>query len=256
MVTRLASGSDFSGYQYIPPNGSAPPPLNYVPDPGSTEGFEFPPGGTVILTAPPKLKPSDRVGAALPSGPSVTPLAQTPSTAPVSALMGGRSNGVAVPNPVTVPASLATSGASLSSALPRAPIYLGPLAMINPGEVVFAASSATVAKAADGLAYASSKAADALSLIATPDGLSDVASYNFVHFNPSILLNDAIAAFSQESATLSFVPTPTHSTTRAWTITAAVVGFDLLLMGYCYHKSRQQKAVAAMALASGGSHSE
>lgn len=255
MVTRLTSGSDFSGYQYISANGSAPPLIN-VADPGNTENFEFPPGSTVSSTAPRKFKPSDRVGSTAPSGPSVTPLAQTPTAMPASAFLSGRSSGTSVPSPVTVPPPAATSGTSLPSALPHAPIYLAPLAMIHTSEVVVAAASVTAVKAVDGLAYASNKAADALSLMASPEGLADVASYNFVHFNPSVLLNDAIAAFSQESASLSFVPVPTHSTARAWTITAAVVGFDLLLMGYCYHKSRRQKAIAAVALAATGSTSD
>lgn len=254
-VTRLASGSAFSGYQYIPPNGSTPPALNSAPDPGNPENFEFPPGGTVIVSTPQKLKPSDRVDSvAAQSSPTLTPLAQTPGAAPASVLMNGRA-GIAVPAPVTVPPSLAASGTSLPSALPHVPIYLAPLAVINSSEVVLATGSATVAKAADELAYASNKAADALSLLASPQGLGDVASYNFVHFNPSVLLNDAIAAFSQESASLSFVPAPTRSTARAWTITIAVVGFDLLLMGYCYHKSRREKAIAAKVLAASGGKS-
>lgn len=121
--------------------------------------------------------------------------------------------------------------------------------MVDPGSTVLTMASVPTEQAAQGLAIASNKAADALSLIASPEGLADVASYNFVHFNPALLLNDAIAAFSEESAMLSFVPAPTHSTARAWTITAGVIGFDLMLMGYCYHRSRRQKAMALAALA-------
>lgn len=256
-VTRLGSGSDFSGYQYINPNGS-PPATTTIVDPTNPAGFEFPPGGGAggVLTGMPHIRPSDRMGstpAASQSGPGLTPLAQTPAAAEATAWMGTRTAGVSAPSLNVAGSSLTTSNTSLPTALPHTPIYLAPLAMINTGEAaVMAVTPAAAEKAVDGLAYASNKAADALSLLASPDGIGDVVSYNFVHFNPSVLLNDAVAAFSQESATLSFVPTPTHSTARAWTITAAVVGFDLILMGYCYQKSRRQKAMAAAALAAHG----
>lgn len=250
-VTHLASGSDFSGYQYINPNGP-PPTSTTVVDPNNPEGFEFPPGGgTGVLIGTPHIRPSDRMGSTpvvSQSAPALTPMAQTPAAASAATWLGERA-GVSAPSLNVAGSSLTTSNTSFPSALPHAPIYLAPLAMINSGQAVaMAVTPVATEKAAGGLAYASNKAADALSFLASPEGLGDVASYNFVHFNPSVLLSDAIAAFSQESATLSFVPVPTHSTARAWTITAAVVGFDLMLMGYCYHKSRRQKALTAAAL--------
>jgi hypothetical protein len=246
-VQRLGSGSHFSGYNYIPPDGSAPPPVVVVVDVNGVILTQVSSGGSAVATFPPKkIKPSDR---GLPqsddSGPALTPLAQTPPARAASTLISVRREGLPVPAPIIVAAPIGSAASPVVAAMSHSGIYLGTVAMAEPAEVVLTASPAVAGVAVNGLASASNKAADALALIASPEDLAVAATYNFVHFNPSVLLNDAIAAFSQESASLSFVPLPTHSTARAWSITVAVVGLDLLLLGYCYQKSRRQRLVAA-----------
>jgi hypothetical protein len=245
-VQRLGSGTQFSGYNYIPPDGSAPPPVVVVVEMNGGELTEVGSGGLhLVTTTPKKIKPSD-VGLPIPAdtGPALTPLAQTPA-APTPIKMSGNVAGLQVP--AVVPAAVQSAGSQAPgrTATPHTTLYLGPVAMADPAEVVLAANPAATVGIADGLAYASNKAADALALIASPDGLAAGATYNFVHFNPAILLNDAIAAFSRDSATLSLAPVPIHSTVHAWSITAAVIGVDLFLIGYCHQKSRRRKSVAA-----------
>jgi hypothetical protein len=244
-VQRLGSGSQFSGYDYIPPDGSAPPPVVVVVEMNGGQLTEVGSGGVhLVTTAPKKIKPSD-VGLPVPAdaGPALTPLAQTPAArTPIK--MSGDVAGLQVPAVLPIAAASAGSQASGRTATPHTTLYLGPVAMADPAEVVLAANPAAVG-IADGLAYASNKAADALALIASPNDLAAGATYNFVHFNPAILLNDAIAAFSRDSATLSLATAPVHSTAHAWSITAAVIGVDLFLIGYCYQKSRRRKSIAA-----------
>ena len=249
-VERLGSGSQFSGYVYIPPDGSAPPPVVVVVEMNGGELTEISSTGLhLVSTAPKKIKPSDVI---LPtpadSGPALTPLAQTPAgPAPInmSSKTSGNVAGLPVPTVLPIAAATVASPTPASVATQHTTMYLGTVAMADPAEVVLAASPGAAVGIADGLAYASNKAADALALIASPNDLAAGATYNFVHFNPAILLNDAIAAFSRDSATLSLAPVPVHSTAQAWSITAAVIGVDLFLIGYCHQKRRQRKAIAA-----------
>lgn len=244
-VERLGAGSHFSGYDYIPPDGSAPPPVVVlVDDNGVAVLSQVAPSAPPVVLSHRKIKPADR---GLPPGPAegplVTPLAQTPS----------RQAPPTMPQPdvsvrpahlqVTV-APQTTEAGSVRVLSSHAIVYLGGVAMAPPADVTVV--GATVAAVdAEGLAYASNKATDALALMASADGLVGTPAYNFVHFNPTALLNDAMAAFSRESASLSFIPLPVHSPTRAWSITAAVIGLDLLLLGYCHRKNQRQKAVIA-----------
>jgi hypothetical protein len=250
-VERLGSGLEFSGYQYINPDGSAPPPLVHVVEVGGNGLLEVVSGGGTVVSPvssdPKKIKPSNIELPGVASGPAVTPLAQTPvrsnsNTISNSNTMSSSAGRIAVPTPAPVGVAPAVS---ISPAPAREPIYLGAVGVEQPVGVAFVGATAVAGKVADGLAYASNKAGDALSLLSSGDSMDSAATYNFVHFNPSFLLNDAMAAFSQESASLSFVPMPTHSTVRAWSITAAVIGLDLLLIGYCYQRGRRQKTVAS-----------
>lgn len=245
-VQRLGSGSQFSGYNYIPPDGSAPPPVVVVVEMNGGQLTEISSGGLhLVTTAPKKIKPSD-VGlpTSADAGPALTPLAQTPA-GPAPMKTSGNVAGLQVPAVLPIAAGSAGSQAPGRAATPHKTMYLGPVAMADPAEVVLAANPGAAVGIADGLAYASNKAADALALIASPDDLAAGVTYNFVHFNPAILLNDAIAAFSRDSATLSLAPVPVHSTAHAWSITAAVIGVDLFLIGYCHQKSRRRKSIAA-----------
>ena len=248
-VQRLGSGSHFSGYNYIPPDGSAPPPVVVVVELSNGQLTEVSSSGGALIattTKPKKFKPSDIVLAGTPdAGPALTPLAQTPAgPAPIKSMSGGAER-LEVPPVLPPPATSVAPDAPIKIAPPHTAMYLGGVAMADPAEVVLAAAPTSVVGIADGLSYATNKAADALALVASPDGSSAAATYNFVHFNPANLLNDAIGAFSLDSATLSLVPAPIHSTAHAWSVTIAVIGVDLFLIGYCYQRSRRQKAAAA-----------
>jgi hypothetical protein len=258
-VERL-TGGQFHGYDYIPPDGSAPPALpssNLTAVPIQITKPDPKKGGN----KPAKIKPSDQPGGvpASNAGPALTPLAQTPAAAgPTGAPMGAARASAGVPNPGAVisPIGPAASVARASMPLPAPSAYLGTVAVVMPAQAILAAHSvapAGVAAISGGLAYASERAADALSLVAPGDGLTGTAAYNFVHFNPAVLLNDAIAAFTRESTSLSAVQMPARSAARAWGVTGAVVAADLLLVGYWYQKRRQRKvARASVATVQGG----
>lgn len=247
---RLTDGSQFHGYDYIPADGSAPPPLpppdlTHLPTVLSTPDQDNRGGASL----PPKsVKPSIEPGGVSSdnAGPAPTPLAQTPAAAGVTGNpMGGARQSIAVPNPGAVisPAAPGMGAARVSLPSPAPSTYVGTVAMAMPAEVVLAARTVTPTGISEGLAYATNRAADALALVASPDGVAGTAAYNFVHFNPAVLLNDAIAAFTRESASLSVVQLPNHSASRAWLVTGAVVAADLLLVGYWYQNRRRQKAV-------------
>lgn len=253
-VERLADGSQFHGYDYIPPDGSAPPPLPppdlshlptvlSKPDQNKKGDGSLPPK-SVKPSIEPGGQPSDSGGLA------PTPLAQTPAAAgSTGSPMGEVRESISVPDPgpVISPASSAANAARVSLPVPAPSTYVGTVAMAMPAGVILAAHTVTPAGISEGLAYATNRAADALSLVATPDGIAGTAAYNFVHFNPALLLNDAIAAFTRDSASLSAVQMPVHSATRAWLVTGAVVAADLLLVGCWYRNRRQQKSVRSTA---------
>jgi hypothetical protein len=114
----------------------------------------------------------------------------------------------------------------------------GTIAMAAPANAVFAGGA--TAQFAVSVADASNKAADTLALIASADSVRGVVAYNFIHFNPAAMLNDAIASFTNESASLPPAAVSAVSTGRAWAITAAVVGVDLLFVGYWYQKTKRE----------------
>ena len=250
-VERLGTGSSFSGYQYINSDGSPPPPVIHVVEVNANGTLEIISGGphgvSPVSSTQKKIKPSDVVAGSGSSGPGVTPLAQTPAHSASKPLSGSVGRfGIPTP-PVGV-----TPAVSMPPTPSHPEIHLGAVAVPQSSQVAYIAMPAAAGKVADGLAYASNKAADALAMLAQSDPLGSATSYNFVHFNPSLLLNDALAAFSQESASLCFVAMPTHSTARAWSVTAAVIGLDLLLIGYCYQRNRRQKTVVAALQSSAG----
>jgi hypothetical protein len=248
-MERLDSGAAFAGFQFINPDGSAPPPIAHIVEVQGQNWVEVEAGATHVVPPvsiePRKFKASDETlpPAASAMGPAVTPLAQTPAPATVKQ-MSGSVGRIEIFDAPTVHAG--APGISIAAAPAPPTVYLGPIALPHPAQTAFIAAPAVAMHVADGLAYASNKAGDVLALLASSDALNAVATYNFVHFDPAALLNDAMAAFSRESASLSFVALPTHSTARAWSITAAVIGLDLVLMGYCFQRSRRQKAAAAL----------
>ena len=109
-----------------------------------------------------------------------------------------------------------------------------------PIEAFVAVNPQAAAQAATEIAVASNQAKDVLAIVANSQSIGGEVAYNFVHFNPADLLNDAIASFTAESASIS-PPTAESSTARAWTVTAAVIGMDVLFMGYWYQKSRRDE---------------
>jgi hypothetical protein len=257
-VERLTSGSEFHGYDYIPPDGSAPAPLPTLHVGRLPVLTLSKPHGNAVSHVPPKIKKSVEGGGGSSDIPSPTPLAQTPASAGAAAVspMAATRASIGVPNPGPVispaPTSVsATVHGGISSPLPSVPGYMGTVAAVMPAEAVLAAHSAVPMPAgiSQGIAYASNRAADALSLVASAEGVGGTVAYNFVHFNPALLLNDAIAAFTRESASLSAVQTPVQSSARAWLVTGAVVAADLLLVGYWYQNRRQQKKTATLARA-------
>lgn len=252
-VERLTNGSAFHGYDYIPPDGSAPPALptlHVVQLPVLTWSK---PQGSAVNGVPPKIKKSVE-GEGDSSGPSLTPLAQTPASVRAAAsptIAARESVGVPNPGPVISPAPTSVAAnlhGGTSSPFLSVSGYGGTVAAVMPVEAVLAAHSAVPMPAgiSQGIAYASNRAADALSLVASADGMAGTVAYNFVHFNPALLLNDAIATFARESASLSAVQPPAHSNARAWLVTGAVVAADLLLVGYWYQNRRQQQKTATL----------
>jgi len=243
-VQRLGQGDHFSGYDYqqviaaeqaadaAAEAGGAPdaPPQMVPPTP--------PPPGQ----KPPKLRPSIEGNGTPPPAPAAplpTPLALTPV-----ALHGGVPSsarpGLAVPSPVVVGPEDASSGTAIRIAVPQSHVTQT-VAAISP-VAVFANIEISPAQMAGGLAYASEKASDALSFVASPAAEVGAVAYNFVHFNPATLLNDTIASFTAESATLSAAQPAQPAPARAWTITSAVIGLDLVFVGYWYQKTRRESA--------------
>jgi len=72
-------------------------------------------------------------------------------------------------------------------------------------------------------------------------------SFEFAHFaSPLMLVADSVGSFIQASTLAPFkANTPAAAARRAWAVTAAVLGVDVILLGYYYQKRR--KAVAALA---------
>jgi hypothetical protein len=104
-------------------------------------------------------------------------------------------------------------------------------------------------------AHVTSESIDALATIGSTPILAGEVMYNFVHFNPSALLDDAIAGFANESAAISvanpFSSAP-NSSHRAWTVTAAVIGLDLIIMSCLYQRARTDRAMKAKLTGSWG----
>jgi hypothetical protein len=192
---------------------------------------------------PGRFRPSTLHGGT-PSNPpaahSVTPLAQAPTnssgavflaTVNVRAAASGYASNAVAPMTNPLPAS---GDSHHLTGLPS-------IALISPERVGAAVRSAIMVAETAGatLALASNDAADALSAVASAQPLADVLSYNFVHFSPAVMLHDALASFSHESA-LALSPSAgqVHHANLAWAVTMAVVAGDVLFVGYWYHRTR------------------
>jgi hypothetical protein len=218
---------------YLPSGNSEFPLQGPVPQVGHV-------GGKVPKTFRPNIQRSGNP----PPGPDLprTPLAQTPSQAMTSAHRD-QSAGTATPAITVTPAP------SAHPAFPSAPagshLSFGSVAaVVAPAEVILAGGPPAVVEAAERLASASNKATEVLAIVADPNAIGGALAYNFVHFNPAMMLNDAIAAFTAESASISPAAAPVSSA-RAWTITAAVIGLDVLFMGYWYQKARRDASASS-----------
>ena len=168
--------------------------------------------------------------------PVLTPLAQTPSHREAA----NAAHGSAIPLPVTsVVAPPIAPTTVISANSPSHQPFLTTVISL-PIEAFVAISPQTAVETGGAIAAASNKAVDVLAMVANPQTLGGEVAYNFVHFNPANLLNDAIASFTADSASISPASAPASSA-RAWTVTAAVIGMDVLFMGYWYQKSRREE---------------
>jgi hypothetical protein len=245
-VQRLNTSNQFTGFDYTNAIAKNPPPAvtTITADMGEFAGMTAPPPNIVIGGSGQiyrGFKTSLEHGGPPPAGP-LTPLAQTPA-AIVFARAAFLSAGDLAVNvlPTSAP------GSDPATAAPSAPAaVLGTAVTVIPQEVASDAGRALAAPVVEGLALASGKASDALAFVASgPDAVGAVA-FNFVHFNPAVMVNDAISSFANESIALAndvAAPAVVRApVSRAWTITAGVIAVDLLLMGYCFQRARRDAA--------------
>lgn len=207
--------------------------------------FLAPPGGFVFRglkhAAPLILHAGRPIGGEDISLAPVTPLAQTPDSPSISSLAHAENSGISL-DPASVSLALPPTVSTARFTSKGVFSSFGTVATALPSAVIVAGSATVAAQAATGLASASNRAADALALVGSAESISTAVAYNFVHFNPGALLNDAIAVFSSESASITPITQTTHSLTRAWTITASVVAFDAVFLGYWYQKAKKERA--------------
>ena len=174
----------------------------------------------------------------------LTPLAQTPTSAdhPSLAFMGSPAVVLdpALAN-VTSPSMVPSTG--LSS--PRVYAAFGTAVTAIPSAAILSANAPMVSQAVTSLASAAGKAADTLALIGSAESISTAVAYNFVHFNPAEFLNDAAAVFANESASMMPAAQATHSTARAWAVTASVLSLDAAVLGYLYLTAKREKKARA-----------
>jgi hypothetical protein len=211
------------------------------------------PAAEIVLTR------SSEVAAAESEGP-LTPLSQNP--APISINLPTAAQGLqgrpsfrlgdisVVPSRIDAPGSLARPGSpqdrlALAAAWSTSQVFYSNGSVGGHAEVGIATAAAHV----------TSKSIDALATIGSTPILAGEVMYNFVHFNPSALLDDAIAGFVNESAAISVAnpfssaPNPSH---RAWTVSAAVVGIDLIIMSCLYQRAKTDRAMKAKLTGSWG----
>jgi hypothetical protein len=242
-VQRLGAGGHFAGFDHPPrpgdPGDDAPAPN----DVGTSPAGPVVPTGTKVSGKPGTFKPSF-TGAGNPGTVAVdppTPLALTPARPAVQSQVGGR--GWSVPTPSAVGAVVAKTSDNVQVSTSKPHVALGTFAMAMPASAAFADGETIAVQIAGAVANASNKAADALALMASPESVRVAVAYNFIHFNPAAMLNDSIASFTNESASLAPIAAPAASSGRAWAITAAVVGLDFLFVGCWYQKTRRENAV-------------
>jgi hypothetical protein len=119
-----------------------------------------------------------------------------------------------------------------------APIHFG----VNPFAGIFAGSAGAVLGASDGNSGAGGAATGTAGSLGLADPAqahdsADLAAQIMVDdvdlLRPATTtaLADAMAAFAQECAAVTATPQGIHAT-RAWTVTAVVMGIDAILVGY------------------------
>lgn len=247
-VQRMTAGDHFAGYDYElviadqqgQPEAVAPPaPVSLAVAPGT------PTRVVKVGNRPPKsLKPSV-VGEGGPPAVApvvITPLALTPAKAPATSA-GASPGSVAVPSPAAVAtAAPATAGGSRIVPQPSAVGFVSS-PDVTAEQPVFSGDEIAAVGTAGSLMFASNKAADALAFVQSHEAEMGAVAYNFVHFNPAAMLDDAVAAFTAESSAIGAARAPQPpSSMRAWTITGLVVGVDMILVTYWYQKTRREKA--------------
>jgi hypothetical protein len=248
-VQRLSSGGHFAGFDHPPRPGDAgddspaPDDRPAPKDVGVSPATPVIPGGVKVSGKPGVITPSF-TGAGGPgtvAGEPPTPLALTPARPAIQFQVVDP--GWSVPTPAVVGPVVSKVSDNVAVVTSTPHVALGTFAMAMPANTAFADGQAIAVQVAGAMANASNKAVDALALMASPESVRVAVAYNFIHFNPAAMLNDAIASFTNESASLAPMAAPDASSGRAWTITAAVVGLDLLFVGYWYQKTRRENAV-------------
>ena len=216
-------------------------------------GTPVTPQAPVIVQQNVSIAPRASVPAA---APVVTPLALTPS---------GVSQASRLPEVSTAPATqvLPAATAKLSSAASTQELSQGldhtashwlgsigfALGPLQAQELAVAASNA-VEMATGSVNVTGSVAQDATALIAgglTGQTLPASAAFNFIHFDAAAF-HDAASVFANEIASMTGAGVVKHSSTRAWLVTGAVLGFDAVFLGYCYRKGKRLSARKAAAI--------
>ena len=199
------------------------------------------PGIIIAGSAPPGTFNPEVVPAPVPSpgGPSLTPLAQTPPRGKTDASKSQTPARQAISLTAVAPPPDAQSAHFAPAAREPAPFNaFGTIAAINPVALASVEIPLGVAVARNVVSVG-----DHLAVSASEFSSSNTV-YNFVTFNPAALLNDTIAAISNELSTLPATESPLAeaSARRAWTVTAAVIGFDIVFLGYWRQKVRRERA--------------
>ena len=214
----------------------------------------LPPAGTPVNLPAPVAQPNESIvppRVPVPTAsPAVTPLALTPaSPQAVQTLDSGSASGIQVTSTVAphVGSSVAPAGDLPHGLEHVGPHWLGPIALALPSlpqAKDAAIATANVVEAATGsINITGAVSQDAGALMTTElagQTLAATTAYNFIHFDAAAF-HDAVSVFAGELASMSGIGTTAHSSTRAWIITGAVVGFDAVFIGYLYQKGKQAK---------------
>lgn len=217
------------------------------------------PGGSAqtTLSASPAFASSQMTNNYAAPSPVVTPLALTPAARAieVATTASAPAAGTLVVHATPARGAAETAANSIPSPAETAPAGhpIGLLAAALPAVMHSPQSVALISDAvqtASGMMQVTgniaSHATDLFSSAIPADSVPATVAYNFVHIDAAF--NDAVTAFANELASMSAPGAASHSTLRAWAITAAVIGFDTVLLAYWYRKVRRENGVRRAAV--------